>query len=827
MNRSSLIGAACAVTLLLPKLGSPWGTLIAPKALTESKIGQLEGLVETFAGPELKAQVRPRLGPHAMHQFIVQQAYKMLERDPAFADGKSGLPTVGEVNSWDGIEHLEMGPVQRASGARPGLSELLCPPTSGGPSPDAELLADHASVNPEYNGSAHYWNPWLQCGQAPNVAGTYYTGLVHRILESATANEKAHMAAYMCHYVADVSSAKHADFIQLTAEDTIKLEKIAEEWAAEPKDPVRTWLTSPKIAEARKIMEDRVRQLNAGLADDFWIRINHEVSKCALKPGFTFKVDVYRPYLETAIAAYLWEFHHRPAVKGRMAFFSYFDPLYFNGPVFKAILSDPSFQLCVALSTHLMWETNPLQFGKTAQEAIAANSSILDGALNSYYSTVKPGPDFISGDDKVADKARTDYIAELVKSCSLLAHGSDITATKDFEDNYDDYLKNSIRHVYLALRSSISGMRVLAKYKATGKPGNYKMRVTVENLCDEAVTLSSFKLLTYVDGKLVSPTGWVFEAPGGAIAKGQKAKFEFEIFDVKVREGEEPILYVEAHGKYATTPDAGVRRDLAGKADNLDIVRNPGDASGVSTTKGPLDLAIVFDTTSSMSGSIEAMKTKAVEIVNALNKQSSDMRLALCSFRDAGADKTPFDLKPFSRDIAGYIGIIGGYTAEGGGDTAEDQLEGIHKVLMLWKDEPSSERIPTKVIVVITDAPAHNPDTFGNTFKTIAKLALEVDPAHIYPVVVGTDASAVKDAQELADGTGGKVSTSADYGAAADKLLEAVTAAVNEHPAPAAAISPETKVLYAGIAGAAGLILGIVCLAAGSKQRKRAKAQTR
>lgn len=820
-----------AALTLLPSLGWSWGTLIAPKFLSDADITKLETLCNDFGSPALKAEVRPRLGPHAMHQFIVQQAYKLLAKDPAFVDGASGLPTVQQINAWDGIFHGPQGPVQRKAGQDSGVTDILCPTPGGdvgGPSPDAELLTDLATVNPDYFGAAHYWNPWLQCGEAPNVAGKYFVALTHKILEGGTDNDKAHFAAYLAHYVGDVSSAKHADVVELTEDDVTKLEVIAKQWADEIGRDWETWIKSPRIKEAFDIMAARTRALNAGLSDGFWARAREHMHDGPLKQKRTFKVDVFEPTLESAIGAYLWELNHRPAAKGRMAFFGYFDPLYYNGPIFKALNAwYPSLQLTVALSTHLVWETNPAQFRDTAVPTVEQDKLLMDKPYDQYWSGVRPIDGYYAPDDKTSDPAREAYMQALVKSCSSIVHGKDYDDNKDFDQAaFMPYLQNSIRHVYLALRSSISALRVKAKFLPVQPDGHYQVKITITNLADEPVNLGAFRILSEVNGKLVSPTGWRFGALNESLAKNASKRLRVELFDVPKPASGDPVFIVEAHGKYDKTADSGARRARAVPDDNLQIVKNPDSTDAVKGTTGPLDLAIVFDVTGSMGASIGSMRDKAIEIVNALNKQSSDMRLALCAFRDAKADggSAAFELHPFSKDVATYIPIMGTWSAQGGGDTPEDQLEAIRKILDLWVKEPGTDRKAAKILIVITDAPAHSPDSFGNTYASVAKLCHDVDPAHIYPVIVGSDPDALRDATTLASTTEGKVTTSADYASAADKLLEAVQTAVAEHPA-ASGLSPEqlTNLLLWGGAGAFGLgflvLLGAVAIRRKNAQR--------
>jgi len=115
-----------SVLVALPRQSQPWATLTSKLELDAKETGLLQGLLDDFGlNPLHKTQLQARLGPHPIHQFVVQQAYKILEKDPAYADGKSGLPSVTDVNSWDGITRPPAGPTQRPPETAAGVPAVL------------------------------------------------------------------------------------------------------------------------------------------------------------------------------------------------------------------------------------------------------------------------------------------------------------------------------------------------------------------------------------------------------------------------------------------------------------------------------------------------------------------------------------------------------------------------------------------------------------------------------------------------------------------------------------------------------------------------------
>ena len=86
---------------------------------------------------------------------------------------------------------------------------------------------------------------------------------------------------------------------------------------------------------------------------------------------------------------------------------------------------------------------------------------------------------------------------------------------------------------------------------------------------------------------------------------------------------------------------------------------------------------------------------------------------------------------------------------------------------MTWKDGA------TKAIILLTDAPFHNPDEVdGTTIEAVAKRSLEIDPVNIYPLVDRT----YKDSYTgLASQTSGQVIVNGWSGDTVNSLLTTIT----------------------------------------------------
>lgn len=786
--------------LALVSLLAAWGTLAKRVVLTTEDKKSLDDLIKDDAIDPARwaLELDYRSGPHPIHQFIAYQAYLLLKQDPAFADGLSGFPTGEEINAWDGIERDADGWMQgRTSSDFGALSPNL--PGIGGPSADAEKV-NGKGFNQLYNGRAHYYNPWLDDGAAHTMTAANYVRLVYSIVDADSTNVRAHFAAYMAHYLSDVTSAKHADAFTLDTATVGKLAALADVWVKQS-GSLSTLLARTEIVQAEALI--RARAPNAA----YWTRIEAHVGKVLgdtfLHRGARGLYTIAPSTVTTAVGCYLHLLGTRPKEQSIDRFFTYFDPLYFNGPIIDPVIGSITWSMCAAFSEHVQWESNPAHY-QTVLDGMSP-PKLWDATLT-YHRLPDVTPP-AGTDERIAAGLR---LAALTRECSQDAHGA-ITSEKDFQLAHETYLKLAIRCVATAFRASISSLRVEALGRASGD-GQVKLTLTIRTADGKPAKLRR------IDVK--ARGGSWSKAVTDAIPAGDAVRVKMLVTGVPAGTAIDDLV-VDVHGEVEGVPDAGVRRTRV-EARELEVVKNPGGGS-LGETTGPIDVAVVFDTTGSMGSSLASMRDNAISSIEKLRAHSKDIRIAVTTFRDLSekADLPHFQVKAFTHDLESAFAFLKTLTPDGGGDQPEDLLHGVSMALELWEKEPKGqERIPNKIIIIVTDAPAHSPDSKGNTYKSIAKRAYEVDPAHIYPIVVGSDQAALETAQELADSTGGKVLRSAKGDDVADAVLEAVkTAEATYAPAGPSGKSKTSGFTTAGIiAIAGGVLLLIIGLALGKRR---------
>ncbi|MCA9513442.1 MAG: VWA domain-containing protein, partial [Myxococcales bacterium] len=816
------LGLAFATVSWAPPAAG-WGTLTGGLDLSESDRSNLRWLLESYGvdGPRLLRELDARGAAHPVHQFVVVEAFRLLALDPAFADGQSGFPPLDHVNAWDGIERCEHG-------MRPATRDLvgdprLVPPKRagvGGPSPDAEVVSMvPVGFNSLYNGRGHYWNPWLQDGAAPEAAGENYSRLVMGLVEGLDANELAHFAAYLAHYVADPVSAKHADAFTLDDATLTELRAQATRFEAAASDDIVAWLGHDSVTKALAALEARAAALPGGArASAFWARVARHVGNSGadtlLRREDFWKVNIPPSTLRTAVACYLHDLANR-GDKSVDAFYSYFDPFYFNGPIYDHWAQAPSFQLCTPGSEHLTWETNPAQLTQLRAQLDAPAPMLGAGPVRAHYVPLRVAKGFDAPELDRARVAETETLADLVRACSDLAHG-DIDAAADFAADHEAHLRVAIRCVFTAFRASITALRGEAwGRRVDGPSGDVRIQLHVTNLADKPATITAARVYRrdpVVRTKVATETGWT-------VRIGREVGAEPVDIGIRVTgvpEGVAPSdLVVDLRGVVTDTPDSGWRRIPVTDAVTRRVTNPAGGALAAGVpAKGPVDVVVAIDTTGSMDSSLESLRDNAIASIRALKARAPDLRLAVTTFRDLAeeADRAFFTVRPFTRDLESQFAFLNGLGAGGGGDTPEDQLHGVAQGVALWEAEGDTpDRVPTKIVVVITDAEAKSPDSAGNTYESVAQRCHDVDPAHVYPIVVGHSAAAQASAQKLAELTGGRVLAAESGADVANALIDAVDTAAAEHPAP-----PQTRLdvaaLLVVIAGGAGLLGGLALL---------------
>lgn len=793
---------AVAALLLL----GGWGTLTEPIDLGPGKEEDLRTLFRDYGLADKDkwlAELTDRGARHPVHQFIVYQAYLLLAQDPAFADNASGFPDVHQINAWDGVERHDGFMLQRPSSSTTTIPGLATPASEdpnrpyGGPSADAERKGTKFTKgwNERYNGRAHYWNPWLNDGLAPEEGAKNYSRLVHSIVEGGGMNERAHFAAYMAHYISDVTSAKHADAFTLDMATVTQLDAIAQKWAKGT--DLMDMLADPQLAVAERLLRARVYGISAAVAPAYWKRVDTRIPFTLgselfnRRSGVSTLVDLPPSSMLTATACYLHGLGTRPPDQPLEQFFTYFDPFYFNGPLVDPTglmkRADPIWETCVGFSEHLQWESNPTHY-QTVLAAMQGSPTIWDPSLKGNHRALKRPPELFSPDPNIAKTAMQTAIADMTKQCSQDAHGR-IEEDRDFKLDHTQHMKLAIQCVYTAFRASITALRVEAYgrrrselHKERPDYLNIKLTLEVKNLAATPAKLHHAKVFARAaDGTLTSRPGWTVALGGRSVGAASSTRFHVDVENIP-RDISVDSLVVDIHGEVTDTPDSGWRRAKVEDRE-LKIVKNPDATKSLTEKQGPIDVILVLDTTGSMQSSVDAVPN-AIASIRKLREKSKDIRLAVVTFRDLEEknDRPYFRVIPFSKNVEGMLDYLNSLKVDGGGDTPEDLLHGVSMGLALWEKEgPRPGRVPTKIIIVITDAPAKSPDSRRNTWESIGERAYKVDPAHIYPIIVGSDATALEHAQILADKTGGKVIRAAKGDEVEQAILDAVATAETEH----------------------------------------------
>jgi uncharacterized protein YegL len=122
--------------------------------------------------------------------------------------------------------------------------------------------------------------------------------------------------------------------------------------------------------------------------------------------------------------------------------------------------------------------------------------------------------------------------------------------------------------------------------------------------------------------------------------------------------------------------------------------------------KPHMDLAFCIDTTGSMQGEIDMVKTKVKDLVAKLStgKPAPIVRVGLVAFRDRG-DAYVTKVYPFSDDIDKFVKDISELQADGGGDGPEAVNEALHVSInsLAWDDSNKT----AKLLFLIGDAEPH------------------------------------------------------------------------------------------------------------------------
>ena len=195
---------------------------------------------------------------------------------------------------------------------------------------------------------------------------------------------------------------------------------------------------------------------------------------------------------------------------------------------------------------------------------------------------------------------------------------------------------------------------------------------------------------------------------------------------------------------------------------------------------GAVDIAFVIDTTGSMGGSIDSVKSAAVELVNDVAARTSAARFSLVDYRDF-PDRTgdpgdyPSKLRQdFTSDTSTINTAIQALGLGDGGDWPETMYSGLNTAFDLaWR--PGVK----KMAIVLADAPPLDPEPYTNlTANDIVLKSLSIDPVevHVVDVYGGATTDAVRD---IATRTNGAIHPTSPSQAAAE-IADAIDGSLDQ-----------------------------------------------
>ena len=130
------------------------------------------------------------------------------------------------------------------------------------------------------------------------------------------------------------------------------------------------------------------------------------------------------------------------------------------------------------------------------------------------------------------------------------------------------------------------------------------------------------------------------------------------------------------------------------------------DAALTATQSHRIDVVFVLDTTSSMSGLIQAAKEKIWSIASSMAsaQQNPDIRMGLVAFRDRG-DAYITRVYDLSSDLDSMYASLMDFSAQGGGDGPESVNQALYDAVhdISWSQDTNTY----KVIFLVGDAPPH------------------------------------------------------------------------------------------------------------------------
>lgn len=181
-------------------------------------------------------------------------------------------------------------------------------------------------------------------------------------------------------------------------------------------------------------------------------------------------------------------------------------------------------------------------------------------------------------------------------------------------------------------------------------------------------------------------------------------------------------------------PYCGKREDLAGLAKKF------------------ANIVFIIDTTGSMTGAIDSVKTRVKAFADKLKQEKVDCNLGLIGFGDLLENEEP-TIYSYTKDIEKYKRQVASIPRTDGGDLPESALDALETGLNKFCGSRNSSG-EKSIFVLITDAPPHDPTVSG---KSGADITRDLKNNNVVTYVLsGNDSSCTRTYKSICTTTGGK-----------------------------------------------------------------------
>ncbi|MFC4767164.1 CARDB domain-containing protein [Effusibacillus consociatus] len=200
------------------------------------------------------------------------------------------------------------------------------------------------------------------------------------------------------------------------------------------------------------------------------------------------------------------------------------------------------------------------------------------------------------------------------------------------------------------------------------------------------------------------------------------------------------------------------------------LVVLPGRSSAAPTetlVSATVDVIVAIDTTGSMSGWINQVRTETASFANKLQAEGFDYRLGLLDFKDVRVDGGPW-WYGMTKSSATFNSWVNGLRATGGGDWPESDINAMYTATQKFQKEGRSTA--GRMLILITDAPfissENGYDARGmGTFLHHNNVVLNI---------IGTGADAWGQATQVTSLTAGAYYNTNDLRSAYEKIISQI-----------------------------------------------------